>query len=437
MGIDKTGTGRTLILGGGVSGLLAAWYLHRQGVEVEVWEGGEVAGGWVQTLEWKGVNGEPGRMEKGPQGILVSPGSPADQLFKALDLPLKSPGKGARWVGKGGHLISVPAHPVKLMTSSLMSWGTKLRMCLEPFQAVRPAEPEEGLSDFIARRAGRGMAQELLPAMVAGILAAPPEVLSVDAIPRLRQWEAFGSLFNGVRKSGVSHLMVPEGGMGALPKRLMAQLPTVRTGLRAQSLEKNPDGRWLVRAEGHDSLADRLILALPAFEAAALLEPIATASAEALKAIPYTSVKLWHSRHEALDPFADGFGFLIHPDEGRPYLGTLVPSWIDRGCAPDGLMQLRSFIGDSELWQDPHPETPKDWAWNWQQLKHWLPALKAPLQTHEEISPRAIPRAELGHRARVHQAVEGLPKGLDWISNARFGPGVRDVIEGLGDWLKA
>lgn len=425
----------TLILGGGITGLLAAWHLHRRGQCVEVWEAGEEPGGWVQTLPWPAADGRPGRLEKGPQGILVSPGSAADRLFQALGLPLRSPGKGARWVGKGGRLVPVPAHPAGLMTSSLMGWGTKVRMALEPFQPVGPAEPEEGLSDFIARRAGRGMATELLPPMVAGILAAPPELLSVDAIPKLRQWEAHGSLFNGIRKSGVSHLMVPEGGMGALPKRLVEQGPMVRLGLRAFGLEPLPDGRWRIYGKGHMGEAERVILALPAFEAAALLRPVAQASAEALKAIPYTSVKLWHSRHDPLPPYDDGFGFLIHPSEGRPYLGTLVPSWIDKGCAPSGVMQLRSFVGDSGLWEDPRPEEPKDWAWTERNLRRWIPALAAPSQTQEELSPDAIPRAEKGHRARVRQAVEGLPQGLDWLSNARFGPGVRDVIEGLETWL--
>jgi oxygen-dependent protoporphyrinogen oxidase len=425
----------TLILGGGISGLLAAWHLRGRGEPVEVWEAAEEAGGWVQTLPWPTADGRPGRLEKGPQGILVSPGSAADRLFKALDLPLRSPGKGARWVGKGGRLVPVPAHPVGLVTSSLMTWRTKVRMFLEPFQPVGPDEPEEGLSEFIARRAGKGMAEELLPPMVAGILAAPPELLSVDAIPKLRQWESFGSMFNGIRKSGISHLMVPEGGMGALPRRLVERLPLVRRSLRAFALEPLPGGRWKVHGHGHAAEADRVILALPAFEAAELLAPVAAASAGALRSIPYTSVKLWHSRHVVLPPYDDGFGFLIHPSEGKPYLGTLVPSWIDKGCAPTDVMQLRSFIGDSVLWGDPHPEEPKNWAWTQRNLRRWIPALSDPSQTQEEQSPDAIPRAEKGHRARVHQAIEGLPKGLDWISNARFGPGVRDVIEGQEAWI--
>jgi oxygen-dependent protoporphyrinogen oxidase len=426
----------TLILGGGISGLLAAWHLERRGEAVEVWEAQEAVGGWVKTLPWETEDGRPGRIEKGPQGVLVSPGSPTDRLFKALDLPLRSPGKGARWVGMGGRLVPVPAHPVGLIASPLMNWGTKLRMFMEPFVKVGPADVEESLWGFIARRAGKGMADQLLPPMVAGILAAPPELLSVDAIPKLRQWESFGSLFNGVRKSGVSHLQVPEGGMGSLPLRLAQRLSTVRTGLRVQSLERGADGRWRARAQGAETTADRVVLALPAYEAAPLLGPLAPGSAEALGEIPYTSVKLWHSRHQPLAPYTDGFGFLIHPREGRPYLGTLVPSWIDPGSAPADRMQLRSFVGDPVLWQDPAPQEPKDWAWTQARLRKWVPALSDPYQTREENSPNAIPRAEVGHRDRLRRVLGGLPQGLHWLSNARFGPGVRDVIEGMEPWVQ-
>jgi oxygen-dependent protoporphyrinogen oxidase len=426
----------TLILGGGITGLLAAWYLQKQGEAAEIWEADERVGGWVKTLDWPTEDGRPGRLERGPQGVLVTPGSATDILFKSLDLELRSPGKGARWVGTGGRLVPVPGHPIGLITTPLMTLSAKLRMCFEPFIGVGPAEPEESLSGFMARRAGRGIAEQLLPPMVAGILASPAELLSVDAIPKLRQWEAHGSLFNGIRKSGVSHLQVPEGGMGSLPLRLRERVGQVRTGLRARALERQGDGRWRVQGDGHEQIADRVLLALPAYEAAALLGPVAPASAEALNEIPYTSVRLWNSRHQPLAPFTGGFGFLIHPDEGRPYLGSLVPSWIDPGCAPADRMQLRSFIGDSKLWSDPRPDRPKDWAWTESRLRHWVPALSDPFQTREEINLNAIPRAEVGHRGRVERAVQGLPQGLHWLSNARFGPGVRDVIEGLEPWLK-
>ena len=415
----------TLILGGGVTGLAAAWHLQQRGETVEVWEAGASVGGWMKTLPWEG-----GHFETGPQGVLWQKGTAVDRLFSAIDLPFKSPGTGARWVGKGGRLIPVPASPPGLMLSPLMSVGAKLRMMAEPFIPVRGAEPEEGLSAFIARRLGKGVATELLPAMVAGVLAAPADILSVDAIPKLRQWEATGSLVNGIRKGGVSHMVVPTGGMGQLPIRLAAQLASVRTGLRAERLEPLPGQRWHVRGGGEVREADRVVLALPAYEAAALLGSVAPQSAEALGAIPYTSVDLWHSRHTPLPALKDSFGFLIHPPEGHGYLGSLVPSWMDPQSAPGDLMQLRSFIGGAF----GKPADLDAWDGIFARLRYWIPNLEEPAAFRHERAERAIPRPELGHRARVKAAVEGLPPGLDWLSNARFGPGVRDILEGLETW---
>lgn len=415
----------TLILGGGVTGLAAAWHLQQRGEAVEVWEAGASVGGWMKTLPWEG-----GHFETGPQGVLWQKGTAVDRLFSAIDLPFKSPGTGARWVGKGGRLIPVPASPPGLMLSPLMSLGAKVRMMAEPFIPVRGAEPEEGLSAFIERRLGKGVATELLPAMVAGVLAAPAELLSVDAIPKLLQWEATGSLVNGIRKSGVSHMVVPEGGMGQLPIRLTAKLSAVRTGLRAERLEALPDGRWRVSGGGEVREADRVVLALPAYEAAILLGPVAPQSAQALAAIPYTSVDLWHSRHTPLPALKDSFGFLIHPPEGHGYLGSLVPSWMDPQSAPAGLMQLRSFVGGAF----GKPADLGAWEGVFARLKHWVPTLSEAAAVRHERAERAIPRPELGHRARVKAAVEGLPVGVDWLSNARFGPGVRDILEGLEVW---
>lgn len=415
----------TLILGGGVTGLAAAWHLQRRGEAVEVWEASASVGGWMKTLPWEG-----GHVETGPQGVLWQKGTAVDRLFSAIQLPFKSPGTGARWVGKGGRLIPVPASPPALMFSPLMPLGAKLRMLLEPFLPVRAEEPEEGLSAFIARRLGRGVATELLPAMVAGVLAAPADILSVDAIPKLRQWEATGSLVNGVRKTGVSHMVVPEGGMGQLPLRLAAQLQAVRTGLRAERLEALAGQRWRVSGGGEVREADRVVLALPAYEAALLLGAMAPQSSAALAAIPYTSVDLWHSRHVPLPALKDSFGFLLHPPEGQGYLGSLVPSWMDPQSAPEGQMQLRSFIGGAF----GKPADLETWEGIFARLRYWLPSLGEAMATRHELTDRAIPRPELGHRARVKAAVTGLPPGIDWLSNARFGPGVRDILEGLERW---
>jgi oxygen-dependent protoporphyrinogen oxidase len=110
-----------------------------------------------------------------------------------------------------------------------------------------------------------------------------------------------------------------------------------------------------------------------------------------------------------------------------------MPSWIEPTCCAPGTMQLRSFVGDPHLWGVQREERP-GWEWVQHQIQRWVPQLPATIETFEQRAHRAIPRAEKGHRGRVRQAVEALPPGIEWLSNARFGPGVRDVMEALEDW---
>lgn len=430
----------TIIIGAGVSGLLAAWHLQGRGEEVEVWEAEAQVGGWVQTLPWPTLEGSQGRMEKGPQGLHVAKGSASDKLFKAMDIKLLSPGKGRPWIGRQGKLIPVPDGPIGLVLGRLISGSTRLELIKEPFRPPGEEEPEERLCDFLERRAGVGTVKELLPAIAAGFLGSPPDLLSIDAIPLLKTWEACGSLFQGMRKIPLGERMVPEGGMGTFTKRLAQLVPTPTTRLRAISLQRLPGGQWQVMGDGFKADADNIVLAIPAFEAAKLLAPHSEDAAVLLNAIPYTSMTLWHSRHSLKSHFWQGPGVLIDQMQDRPFLGSQVASWMDRQCATSDLTQLRSCIGDPKLWEDPDPTTqkdgPKDWPWLEERLQYWLPGLPKAVQTLEIKADRAIPRPEIGHRGLIRQLLAALPKGIDWVSNARFGPSIRDVIEGMEQWKK-
>ena len=333
----------TLILGGGVTGLAAAWRLQQRGETVEVWEAGASVGGWMKTLPWEG-----GHFETGPQGVLWQKGTAVDRLFSALDLPFRSPGTGARWVGKGGRLIPVPASPPGLMLSPLMSLGAKLRMMAEPFIPVRRRGTRGGpFGLHRPPRLARASPRNCCRAMVAGVLAAPADILSVDAIPKLRQWEATGSLVNGIRKSGVSHMVVPEGGMGQLPIRLASELSTVRTGLRAERLERAARTA-LARARRAAKCARRTAWCWPCRPTR---PPPSWRPAPPPKrrgpagAIPYTSVDLWHSRHAPLPPSRTASASSSTPRRTTvTWAPSCPPGWIPR-CAPGDRMQLRSFIG--------------------------------------------------------------------------------------------
>ena len=422
---------RVIILGGGISGLLAAWHLQRRGHEVEVWEAASTVGGWAQTLSWPGPKGERGFLERGPQGLLMGRDSALKRLTDDLHLDLHSPmARGPRWLGKEGSRHPSPTTLAGLLRAPGLRLGERLRLLVEP---LIPAcsDTDETLQAFFARRLGAGFAREWLPALVAGVLAAPPEHLGLAALPRLKRLEAQGGLLIGGFRTGPTHTLIPISGTGALVNALAEQLGSVRMNYRAHELEPLPQGRWRVQGNGHSSDAEAVVLALPTLAATTLLRSVAPPSANELAGIPCLDLQVWHSRHALVPGWERGFGLLLHPPEGRGLLGVVAIATDDPRGIP-GLLQVRTYLGGA------YPVDPAlaDWPGVLQELRRWLPELSDPVQVRQEACPGAFPQLEPGHDLRVRRLLEGFPPGLHWVGAARFGPGIADLAEGIETWVQ-
>ena len=421
---------QTIILGGGISGLLAALHLQRKGLEIEIWEASEAPGGWAQTLSWPGPAGESGFLERGPQSLRVGRDSALGRLLRDLNLELRpaSP-KGPRWLGKDGRRQPSPATLIGLMRASELGIRGKFRMLAEPFIPAAGGS-DETLRDFFGRRLGQGFAEELLPALVAGMLAAPPERIGVDMLPRLRWMEARGGLLIGGLRAGPEHSRLPVSGTGALARAFAAQLGCVLTRRPARALEPLPGGRWRVHGDGGlASEADAVVLALPVHTSAELMRTVAPEAARILDAVPCLDLHIWHSRHAPVKGWERGIGLLIHPPEGRGLLGAVSFASDDPRGVP-GLLQVRTYGGGA------YPVEPslKAWPGVLGELRRWLPELPDPIQVREEPCPAAFPLLKPGHGARVARVLQDLPPNLHWLGAARFGPGLPDLAEGIETW---
>jgi oxygen-dependent protoporphyrinogen oxidase len=382
-----------LILGGGMAGLLAAWHLRRRGVAAQIWEAGDAPGGWVRTVAW-----EEGAAELGPQSLPWRPGDAADRLLRALDLPWDEVPRRARWAALDGRLVPVPAHGGAFLASPLLSPAGRLRM-LAGLLWPRPPREDEDLAAWTRRRFGAEAAERLLPLAARGLFATGAEALDASVLrrPRTRQ----------VR---------PPGGMGALAAALAKDVD-LHLGLRARRIEPVPGG-WRVSGEGHEATAERVLLALPAFEAAGLLKALAPVASAALDAIPYASVETWHSRHAPGTAVDGGHGFLVHPREGSDLLGCTV---LHDG-APG--LRLRSFL----------PLGTRPWSDVEAALRPWIPDLGHASATLRLEAPRALAAPPPGQRARVARILKALPPGLEWLAAARFGQGLGPLIAALETW---
>ena len=382
-----------LILGGGMAGLLAAWHLRRRGGAVPVWEAGDAPGGWVRTLPW-----EEGSAELGPQSLAWRPGDAADRLLRALDLPFDEVPRRPRWAALEGRLVPVPAHGGAFLASPLLSPAGRLRLLAGLLWPVAPRE-QENLAAWTRRRFGAEAAERLLPLAARGLFATDAERLDSEALRRPRTRQAR-----------------PRGGMGALAATL-ARSADLRLGLRAMRIEPVPGG-WRVSGEGHEATAGRVILALPAFAAAALLAPLAPGAATALREIPYASVETWHSRHASGTAVDGGHGFLVHPREGSDLLGCTVL----HDAGPD--LRLRSFL----------PQGTRSWTAVDAALRRWIPDLGHASASLRLEAPHALAAPPPGQAARLARILDALPPGLDWVAAARFGQGLGSLVAGLETW---
>jgi oxygen-dependent protoporphyrinogen oxidase len=321
------------------------------------------------------------------------------------------------------------------MRASGLGLSGKLRMLAEPFIPTGTAS-EETLHAYFVRRLGEAFARDLLPALVASVLAAPPERIGIEALPRLRQLEAKGGLLLGSLRTGAVRTCLPVGGCGALAQALAARLGSVITSQSAEALEPLPENRWRVHGGDQIREVDAVVLTLPSRVAAALLKPVAPGSARILDAIPGLDLRVWHSRHKAVpggevSGWERGFGLLVHPPEGRGLLGAVSFAADDPRGVP-GLLQVRTYLGGA------YPLDPELNAWPGvlQELRRWLPELPDPVQVREESCPRAFPLLEPGHAARVAHVLRDLPAGLHWLGAAHFGPGIPDLAEGIEAWAR-
>ncbi|MBE0530136.1 MAG: protoporphyrinogen oxidase [Rhodospirillales bacterium] len=440
---------RVLVVGGGISGLSVAWFLHRRGCTVTVAEAAGRVGGTIVSDQRDGF-----LFERGPNTALQKPGRPEDALGRLIDgaalspqLNVAAPAGKKRYILRHGRLWALPASPPAFVVTPAFSLAAKLRLLAEPF--IRRADQEETIAEFVKRRLGREFLNYAVDPFISGVYAGDPRELSAEAaVPRIHELEQeYGSLIRGAIALGkaTKNAGMPAGrqisfagGMATLPSALAAALPagSVRTGRRATGLERR-DGGWAVHFadQGHGpqtETADALVLALPAPETAALVEPLAGEAARLLRAIPYASVfsVALGYRREDVKHALDGFGFLIPRVEGVRTLGALFSSTLFADRAPPGHVLLTAFLGGR---QDPQAMEMAD--------KDVLTEIEVDLATtlgirgkaalrHLTRWPQAIPQYPLGHLDRVATVDEFLAPFPDLYlrGNWRGGISVADCV---------
>lgn len=430
----------TIVVGAGMSGLARAYALARRGEAVALLEASETVGGVMQTRRQDGF-----LLELGPNTVRPTPGlwSLVEELGLKDDALLADP-KLPRYVSWREELHALPAGPLALLKTPLLSPAGKLRVLAEPLVA-KGTDAEESVYSFFARRLGPEIAERFIEPFVGGIFAgfARDLVLSA-AFPALDRWEREkGSLLRGAiaerRRTRTDGPAPPRGllsfreGLQALPRALAASLgQRLETATPLRSLRPIPGGGWEFTTSSSVRTAERAVIATPAAEAARLLEPFAPEAARVLREIPHPPLAVLHFSWPLSDlprPL-DGFGHLAVPQPNRRVLGAVWSSRLFAGRAPAGQTLVTAFVGGA---RDPQAAALSDdevSAVAARELAATLGARREPRLVLLTRYARSIPQYVAGHAARlkVLEETEARFPGLVLLGNYRGGVSVGDVV---------
>lgn len=454
---------RLVVLGGGVTGLAAAHRAlelareQRVALEVELLEASPRLGGaiWTDRVDaYPVVEGGPDMFitDKPWALALAERLGLGDKLLSTNTMNRRSLvlRDGLPVEVPEGFTLMAPTKVVPMVKTPLLSWAGKARMAADlvlPRRADDPKE-DESIASFVRRRFGQEVLDRLVQPLVGGIYTGDPERLSLRAtLPRFLEMErehrsvALAGLKKGrAESSGISGaryglFVSPKGGMGTFITRLVERVKAgakVRLSTSAERLEVLAEGHRIHLASGEAIDADAVIVALPAFAAAGLLEGASRRLADELVGISYASTAVVVSGHALADVkhALDAFGLVIPHVERRKILAVSFASRKLADRAPHGSVQLRTFVGGAmqpELYElsDARIE-----GIVLDELHAILGVDGTPDFVRVMRHHRAMPQYLVGHLervARIEEATRALP-GLALAGSAYRGVGVPDCV---------
>ncbi len=449
------------IIGAGITGLTAGFYLQRAGVPVTIYEASGRAGGVIQSLRKDGY-----LAEFGPNTILES--APeirelvADSGLAARRLN-SDPRATPRYLVRDRQPVAMPGSPLGFVTTKLFSAKAKLGVLGEPFRPRRTDGVEETVADFVVRRLGQEFLDYAIDALVAGIYAGDPRKLSLrEAFPKLADTEArYGSLIKGQvfgardrkRRGTVAKDRAPkfsfDEGLQVLPDALAANLRAqLRLNTQVESIARTETG-WAIRTASGTEEHSAVIYCGTAGGLARLTlnapDKVDLSAFATIRYPPIAGVVLGFRREDVSHP-CKGFGMLIPGIEKFNLLGTIFSSSLFPNRAPAGHLTLTSYVGgerNPELAALP-PERLIELTTS--DLKVLLGVSGRPTFTHCSYYPKAIPQYNLayGRYRKLLGEIEDRAPGMFFAGHYRDGVALSDSIvsgrkmaDRIAAWLRA
>ena len=433
-----------IIIGGGISGLTLAYRAVQQGLSFQLLESAPRLGGLIRSQ-----SEELGVLELGPDALMLSHKSVADLLRElGLEGQAVAPSRGVPWMARRGHIYPLPegfrgVAPTRLLPfalTPLLSWWGKVRVLADLLIPASRAD-DQTLAEFIRRRMGREMLEQLAQPLLGGIYAADPHQLSLAAtMPHLLQLEkTYGSLLRGLWKSSTQPPT-----MASLPLGLSQLTRTLEERVMGHAQCSTPvssvlpeEQGWRVETPGRCWHSRRVVMATSAPHTSPLVGSFDPFLGERIKSIACRSVAVLNQIY-ATGQLGRGTpgcqGFLVPLSEQTSFSAVSLAhkKWPERTQA--GYVNLRIHLGGAgredllELADGPLTERVT------REIAGWLDIQGEPLLSRLSRHPQAMPEYRMGHRERVREIEERVSRwnGLQVTGNWLTGVGIGECISRAG-----
>lgn len=437
------------ILGAGISGLAAAYWLSNDGYDVTVLEKNNYTGGAMISHSEKGFMADLGPnsgLETSPfiRKIVESVGLGNEMIYA------DSAGN-KRYILKNNKLYALTPNPLKFFSSGLLSFKGKFKLLKEPFIGKSEDGYYQSISTFVKRRLGSDFLDYIINPFVSGVYAGNPDLLSVkSAFPKLyRLEEEYGGLIKGTIKGSKERKQRNENskqnarmfsfrnGMQSFPNSIADNLikkPVLSCEIKNINYHKKSISvSSEVNGKNHDFNFNILISAIPAYNASDLFQTVDDNLAAHLSQIYYPPVMVLFAvfRKKDIQRKLDGFGFLIPEKERKQFLGAIWSSVIFTDRCSEDLAAFTLFIGGAR--QSDIFKTENNLLINGvlAEFKSLMKIKENPVYQKSYFWEKAIPQYNIGYieHDRYFEHFENTHPGIILSGNYRGGISVGDCIK--------
>ncbi len=457
---------RIAILGGGISGLTAAYELEKarkSGADIDwnLYESGDRFGGIVETTHQGGFV-----LEQGPDGwVTEKPWARelAIELGLEAELILSNDATRKTYILVGGQLqaipdgmrMMVPTDLATLESSPLFSATAKAAYAAELTRAkeLRASAPteDESIAAFVLRHFGEEVLTKIAAPLLSGVFGGDVHKLSVRAVmPAFVAMEReHGSLIAALQSKLETQSPKPifttlRNGVGTLVEALLSHLPADRLHLNRSALSlKRERNLWCLRTSTPGEKGrigkskkhfNHILVATPSDATRQLLQPLDSTAAALIPADASSAILAAFAFPEATFTLPQGFGFLVpetqYPEPNTPLLAATFVTQKFPHRAPANAHILRAFFGGDSA-EGLANATDADIATvALTQLAKILGPLPTPAITTIRRLPRSLPQYEVGHLGRIAELDRRIATfgNLTLLGNAYRGVGLPDLI---------